>query len=265
MDKTSLIDFPLDLEGLGAFILKGSLKTFSTEALHYHSCHQLLRISSGITLLVDEEKKQPLFSNMTALIPAGVAHRSLVMGEAVHYKSIYLDRPLLKREENRVVIFDMSDLGVALFDRIEGDQTDEGLNQQCLNLLLKLVEKELSCLSSLTRIPLPHNRENKKIISFMEDNFYKRLSLSDFTTVLNFSERHISRIFKEDLGISIFEYLKLYRIFRASLMLCETGYNQSITEMAFSCGYDSLSSFYKDFKAIFSFTPKQFRERGKLI
>lgn len=260
MDKIDLIDIPVDMEDLKIFILEGSLKEYSTEELHSHSCHQILRISTGITLLVDKERKQPLFSNMTAFIPAGVPHRSIVMGETVKYKSIYLNRNLVKSEENRIVIFDMSDLGVALYERIEVGGGDKDLNFQCLDLFLKLFGTEIFCQSSLIRIPLPNNSETEKIISYIEENFNKKLKLSDFTNVLNYSERHISRIFKEDLRVSLFEYLRLYRIFRASLLLCESKSIKHITEIAFSCGYESLSSFYKDFKNLFSTTPKQFRE-----
>ena len=259
MDNIKLIDVPIDTKDFSTFILEGSLKEYSTEKLHYHSCHQLLRIRSGITLLVDKERKQPLFSNMTAFIPAGVPHRSIVMGEAVKYKSIYLNKTLINSDENRVVIFDMSNLGVALYERIDINRGNKVLNKQFLDLLLNLLLSEMSFKSPLTRIPLPNNSENIKIISYIEDNFNKKLRLSDFATVLNYSVRHISRIFKEDLKISLFEYLRIYRIFRASLLLCESN-NLHITEIAFSCGYDSLSSFYKDFKDVFSITPKQFRE-----
>jgi AraC-like DNA-binding protein len=262
MDNINLIDIPIDIHTSNTFILEGSFNKYSTEKLHYHSCHQLLRISSGITLLVDGERKQPLFSNMTAFIPAGVPHRSIVMGESIKYKSIYLNQTFLKSEEEKVIIFDMSDLGVALYQRVGLDCDEEDLHLQCLDLLLRLLKKEFLCKSSLTRIPIANNPENKKIISYMEENFNDKIKLSDFSNVLNYSIRHISRIFKEDLKVSLFEYLRLYRIFRASILLCDSNSNISITEMAFSCGYDSLSSFYKDFKGIFTITPKQFRERS---
>ena len=264
MDKSGkFIEIPVKSQTLPAFILEGTLKEYSTENLHYHSCHQLLRISTGITLLVEENKKQPLFSNMTAFIPAGLPHRSVVMGEAVHYKSIYLDGALFNPHLNDIHIFDMSELGIALFDRIDSrtiqrNDTDS-LNNQCLNLLLKLMETEINASSHITRIPVPGNPENIKITAYIEKHFHKKLKLSDFTEVLHYSERHISRIFKEDLNVSIFEYLKLYRIFKSALMLCEKETSKTITEIAFSCGYDSLSSFYKDFKDIFSMTPKRFK------
>ncbi len=263
MDKTGkFIEIPVKSDNNPSFILEGTLQEFSTKDLHYHSCHQFLRISTGITLLVEENKKQPLFSNMTAFIPAGLPHRSIVMGEEVNYKSLYLDDNLIRISINEIVIFDMSELGVALFDRVEISQNPDTIDSMCLDLLLKLIEKEIDLKSPLTRIPIPEKPENKKITNYIEKNFNKKLTLSEFTNVLHYSERHISRMFKEDLNVSIFEYLKLYRIFMASLKLCMIS-SETITDIAYSCGYDSLSSFYKDFRAIFAITPKVFKQNMK--
>ncbi|MCP3926291.1 MAG: helix-turn-helix transcriptional regulator [Desulfobacterales bacterium] len=260
--KDKFVELAVKSELNPAFILEGALKEYSTEALHYHSCHQFLKITTGITLLVEENKKQPLFSNMTAFIPASILHRSTVMGGKVNYKSLYLDENLFNTEVNEIVIFDMSTLGVALFDRIDISQKIDSISSKCLDLFLELIEEEIHLKSNLTRIPIPENHENKKITDYIESNFDKKLTLSEFTDVLHYSERHISRIFKEDLKISIFEYLKLYRIFKASLKLCENS-SETITDIAFSCGYESLSSFYKDFREIFSLTPKVFKQNMK--
>ena len=267
MDKlVKLIEIPVKPNLTPAFILEGTLKEYSTEDLHYHSCHQFLRISTGITLLVEENEKQPLFSNMTAFIPAGLPHRSSVMGEAISYKSIYLDDTLFNIGLNEIIIFDMSELGVALFNRIDTPQhKTNDINRHCLNLFLKLMEKEIHFKSHLTRIPVPQNPDNKKITEYIEDHFDKKIKLSEFTNVLHYSDRHISRIFKEDLKVSIFEYLKLYRIFRSALKLSENNSSETITSIALSCGYDSLSSFYRDFREIFLLTPKIFKQKNRRI
>lgn len=272
MDKMSqLIEIPLISDTTSAFTLEGTFDDYSTEDLHHHSCHQILKISTGITLLVEEHLKQPLFSNMTAFIPAGLSHRSTALGENIRYKSIYIGKSLFDKDIKDIVIFDMSNLGVALFDKITGCMTindknsdAEDLNTQCLNLLLKLMETEIDQRSHLTRIPIPKRSDNLKIAQYIADNFDNKLKLSDFTDVLHYSERHLSRIFKKDLNITIFEYLKLYRIFQSSLMLCNNEKQKTVTEIALASGYDSLSSFYKDFKDIFSMTPKAFNERNGL-
>ena len=267
MDKKGQrLDMPLDSTRPFVFILEGEMAHFSTEALHYHSCHQILRIRSGITLLVDAHWKQPLFSNMTAFIPSGFPHRSVIVGEPVQYKSIYLQESLFPQSIENIVIFDMSDLGVALFERIghfidTGEADPEDVGHQCLRLLLKLMETEIRNRSSLTRIPVPLNPDNRKITDYIAKNFGDKIKLSDFTAVLYYSERHLSRIFKDDLKITVFEYLKLYRIFQASLLLSDGRSSKTVTEIAMACGYNSLSSFFKDFKDIFAMTPKAFCEK----
>lgn len=265
--KATIIDIPVKRGTSASFILSGELENHSTEELHYHSCHQILRIDSGISLLVEENKKQPLFSNMTAFIPAGLTHRSVVLSESVTYKSIYIDDSLFDLGVQEIVIFDMSKLAMALFDRIESlylpDDDTTGFDSQCLDLLLKLMETEIDNASHFAGIPVPQKSENLKITSFIEKNYQEKINLSDFTKVMFYSKRHISRLFKDDMGISIFDYLKLYRIFQASLILRCKGENLSITEIAYECGYNSLSSFYSDFKDIFAMTPREFRSKNR--
>jgi AraC-like DNA-binding protein len=54
------------------------------------------------------------------------------------------------------------------------------------------------------------------------------------------------------------EYLNTYRIERASGMLLNSG--KSVTDIAFSCGFNDLSYFIKTFKSIKGITPAKFRK-----
>lgn len=142
------------------FTLEGEFNKFSTKSLHTHDCHQLLRIRSGTSLLEEQTLQQPLFSNYTAVIPAGVPHRSLVLEGPVHYKSIYLDQHVLPSPGKAIRIFDMSPLGTALFDRIElgmgGGEPNE-FHLKCLDLLLTIVTREMVFSADITRIPRQHS------------------------------------------------------------------------------------------------------------
>jgi len=244
------------------FTLEGSFETASTRQQHTHDCHQLLRIRSGTSLLEEAAWQQPLFSNMTAFIPRGIPHRSLVLGGPVHYKSIYLDKDLWPVSGNSIRIFNMSPLGTALFDRIALDRAHEknrDFHLKCLDLLLTLLDREMTCLSGITRIPLPRDKKNSKLTAFIKNHYREKLTLEDFSRAVHYSPRHLSRRFKADLGLSLFEYLRLYRIFRAAVRLSTS--KDPVTRIAFSVGYDTLSSFYKDFKGLFTVSPAVFRKR----
>ena len=62
-----------------------------------------------------------------------------------------------------------------------------------------------------------------------------------------------------EMKITLFEYVRLYRILMASLALCEPG--KAITQIGLDCGYASLSSFYRDFNMVYGVPPKFFREK----
>jgi len=85
------------------------------------------------------------------------------------------------------------------------------------------------------------------------------LKYKDFVSIASYSPRHISRLFQEDLGISVFEYLKLFRILIASIELDKK--DKKIIDIALDSGYNSLSSFYTDFKSHYLMTPNEFRQK----
>lgn len=241
--------------------LSGRMKTQSTKEYHTHSFHQILTIKNGVSLLVDEVQKQPLFGTMTAFIPAQLPHRSIVIGDSVEYKSVYLSPSLIAPLKPEILIFTISALGDSLLDRIDLQLPTDisiGLNRECLELLLKLLPMDMAQPAHLVRLPESSQSLTRDVIAFIETHYTRRLTMSDLAIAFPYSMRHLSRRFKADLSITIFEYLRLYRILMASIKLCDR--NQTITDIAFSCGYESLSSFYRDFNLIYAVPPKSFRD-----
>lgn len=254
------IDIPL--AGRLALTLSGRLETYSTRRMHVHAHHQLLRIQNGVSLLEDRSTRQPLFGSMAALIPAELPHRSTVIGDSVAYKSLYFAPELFDSEIAGIVIFIMSSLGAALFDRIavrRGSDLQAGLNRECLGLLMKILHEDIVRPVELARLPQPNHPQCRRVVEFIERNYARRLGMSDFTAAFPYSGRHLSRLFKADVRIGIFDYLRIYRILTASVELSVSP--RTITEIAYDCGYESISSFYRDFDLFFAVAPKAFRHR----
>ena len=68
----------------------------------------------------------------------------------------------------------------------------------------------------------------------------------------------LSRLIKKRTGKSFVDFLNDYRIGFASRWLTET--NQTIAEIAVSCGFCNLSNFNRIFKKNKGCTPSQYRE-----
>jgi AraC-like DNA-binding protein len=247
--------------GMQVRTLAGTMQSSSTEGLHTHDHHQVLRINSGVTLLVDAHRRQPMFGALTAFIPADFAHRSVVLGSPVNYKSVYLAKELVSESVKEIRLFFISPLGAALFDRIQiirPKDLGRNLNRECLDLLLKLLPAEMEGQAALVRLPEPRSRLARKLVRIVEQRYGDPLSMADFERALPYSGRHLARLFKEEMKMTLFAYLRLYRILAASLALHET--DGSITQIGMDCGYGSLSSFYRDFKTVYGVAPKSFRK-----
>jgi AraC-like DNA-binding protein len=260
--KNGFAKINLTTVGMDVRTLAGTMAEYSTEDLHTHGHHQVLRINSGVALLVDEDRRQPMFGALTAFIPADLAHRSVVWGGAVNYKSIYLARELLPYCREEITLFFISPLGAALFDRIQiwgAQDLAQNLNRECLDLLLKLLPKEMEAQADLVRLPEPTTTLARKVVRFVEKRCAWPLSMDDFSKAFPYSGRHLARLFKEEMGITLFEYVRLYRILMASLALGDP--DKAITQIGLDCGYASLSSFYRDFHLVYGVAPKFFREK----
>lgn len=243
-----------------AMTMSGKLTDYSTESVHTHPIHQILMIRDGVSLLVEEERKQPLYGNMCAFLPAGCPHRTVVIGECVMYQSLYIAEEMIDLAISGITIFNLSKLGIALFNRISSDKSQDfsqGIMKDILDVLIKVLTEDISAGEYNYILPQPVSDGCVKLTAYIEKNYMNKISMTDFKSVLPYSERHISRLFTSEMKITLFEYLRIYRMFMASLMLHDT---HSVLEISLECGYDSLSSFYSDFSRYFSLTPGEFRK-----
>jgi len=83
------------------------------------------------------------------------------------------------------------------------------------------------------------------------------LGVGDVARQLGVSEGHLSRTFHHATGLRFVEYVARYRAERARTLLKET--DQSVTEIAFASGFQSLSQFNRIFRAHFGQPPRKTR------
>jgi len=96
----------------------------------------------------------------------------------------------------------------------------------------------------------------KDTIELIEENLYQEYSLEMLSSDLHYSKYHLSRVFNTSIGLSIPMYLKLRRMSEAALLLSENEYQ--VSDIAFKCGYNSVSYFIKGFKETFGVTPNEY-------
>lgn len=95
---------------------------------------------------------------------------------------------------------------------------------------------------------------------FMSEHYAELVTAADIAAAAGFSPNYLSRKFRDAAGIGIHQYLTLIRMQHAALELVST--RDSVTKIAFRCGF-SDSSYFKDaFKKIYGVSPREYRKTG---
>ena len=93
--------------------------------------------------------------------------------------------------------------------------------------------------------------------NYIHENFSMPLSVESVAKKFFFSANYFSRIFRKEIGVGFNAYLNCYRVDKAREMLEET--ELSVGEIAFICGFGSISQFNRVFKSVAGISPRTFR------
>ena len=99
------------------------------------------------------------------------------------------------------------------------------------------------------------------VYKYVQQNFKDNISLATIANISSLTPQSFCRLFKKRTGKSFVEYLNEARISAACKYLLDTDW--SISEVAYHCGYKTVSNFNKLFKTITGLSPKMYRESAK--
>lgn len=89
-------------------------------------------------------------------------------------------------------------------------------------------------------------------IQYIENNITEKLTAECIAHEMGYSVYHFLRIFKEQTGISLMEYVKDRKLFSAA---SEIVYGRKIIDIAVEYGYETHSGFTKAFRKKYGFSP----------
>lgn len=97
-----------------------------------------------------------------------------------------------------------------------------------------------------------------RVLGYIEQHVEEELSLDSLAGTFFVSKYHIAHMFKDNLGISVHQY-----ILKKRLDLCRTAIlgGENITDAHLRCGFQDYSSFYRAFKKEYGLSPREFRDQ----
>ncbi|WP_438445312.1 AraC family transcriptional regulator [Gorillibacterium sp. sgz5001074] len=109
--------------------------------------------------------------------------------------------------------------------------------------------------------PTGGDRDRKKlaegVLGYLTENYREAVHSSDLCRRFHLSRSYLHRIFKQETGVSIHEFLIAYRVNKAKELLKSTA--DPLAEIAAAAGFQDLSHFCHMFKRLSGMTPGQYR------
>jgi len=147
------------------------------------------------------------------------------------------------------------DLAIALIRRAHGPD----LSQQVSDWFIRTQERDAAGAqrASVAERYRVHHKGLIAALTAMQANISNPLSRDEVAAIAGVSVRHIERLFRTRLGMSLREHEMTLRLQLAMRLLRETGLSR--TEIAVACGFISVSHFSRAFIKQFALSPSQVR------
>lgn len=131
----------------------------------------------------------------------------------------------------------------------------------CLGLLLELLHQ--SYCDSLNANIVWYDTKDKhiwvtKILKEIHSHYAEKIRVQSLADLVKINKNTVQKEFRAITGLSVNEYIIMYRLRCASLLLATN--ELKICEIAARCGYTDVAFFCTQFKERFSMTPTEYRK-----
>lgn len=103
-------------------------------------------------------------------------------------------------------------------------------------------------------------RYSEKIMSFIEEHYHEEVNLDQLAEEIHLSKSYVSRIFHQETGGRLVDYLTARRIKQACRLLGTT--DLPVEQIGIAVGFPNASYFNQLFKKVLGTTPLKYRKRN---
>jgi AraC-like DNA-binding protein len=181
-------------------------------------------------------------------------------GEEV--KDLRITDPLITRSKNKVTYIKLDKLVRELMiENGEKAAAFEFASRILVERIFLTIIREMKWEKAGDESKKIRKKRLHETIRYIQENYYRPISLARAAREANFSEYYFARYFKETIGSTFKEYLENIRIEKAKRFLRNT--EASVTEIAISNGFNSINSFERAFKKKTGETPLAYRRKQR--
>ena len=237
---------------------------------HYHDLCEIYYMVSGECIYYINDAPYEVSEGDVVFIPEGVIHKTYY-GKREHERlliecsSDYIPEQLKEALSRTVHI--PSHLGYSedfyeLLIKIEAEEREHkdfytDVRGALTSLLFYSIARANSTVEEDSERP-----SIKRIVSYIKQNYSSQITLASVATNNFISPEHLSRSFKQKMGKGFNEFLSEVRLEEAKKLL-ESNDKLSISEIAYSCGFNDSNYFSDKFKKAYGIPPLRYRKGTK--
>lgn len=221
---------------------------------HDHPFGQLVHAESGVMRVVSARGTWIVPPQRAVWIPMGIDHE-VVMVTSVKMRTVYVVREALPEAPTESCVVAVSPLLRELILealRLPRPYPLGGAEERLFQVLLDALRfRDVLPL----HLPAPTSPHSGAIAEALHDDPADGRTLAGWAKATGWSSRTLARAFRDETGLTFGAWRAQLRLLRALELL---GMGKSVTNVAMSLGYDSVSAFVSRFRRHLGTTPARY-------
>jgi AraC-like DNA-binding protein len=252
-----------------------------TSPVQTHTSGHLVYAATGVLAVHTERGTSIVPANRVAWTPAGFTHQHSAHGDT-DMRIVFLAPALARHLPGRPAVFLASDLarevllaltGSRNYDDVDDPSSDTasdtagdaaadgapGYSRSARSRLVRVLVDELrEANEQALHLPEPRDDRLQALARLLYENPADNSSLAELGTTVGASTRTLSRLFRDELGMTFYEWRTQLRVYHALVLLAD---GHDTTHTAYACGWANPSGFIAAFTNLVGTTPGRYRFR----
>ncbi|WP_054023560.1 AraC family transcriptional regulator [Bacillus sp. FJAT-28004] len=244
-------------QGSGQIVVNRKLYPIQSGTFLYFQPYQLHHIQ------VDVQPDAPYERTIITLEPSIFEHYFASFPHLnVYFQHLWkneVEEQVLQHIDNMSFISQLFQHHDTVFSKYQHHAKEQNFALLLLQLFEYLYAKGLGDPIENGLKPQRQLRYSEKIMNWLEGHYSEGISLDKLADHTHISKYYVSRIFKQETGSTLMEYILARRIRQACLLLNTS--NKGIEQISIEVGMNNFSYFCQAFKKLVGMTPMEYRKK----
>ncbi|QDP95842.1 helix-turn-helix transcriptional regulator [Microlunatus elymi] len=232
--------------------------------LQAHERGHLVYAATGVLAVHTERGTSIVPANRVAWTPGGFSHSHRAHGDT-DMRIVFLTPSMARLVGDRPAVFQASGLAREVLLALTGpgnyDETAPRYGAAARARLVRVLVDELrEARERPLQLPEPRDDRLRAVARMLYETPADSAPLPELGKRIGASSRTLSRLFRDEFGMSFYQWRTQLRIYHAFVLLAD---GHDTTQTAYACGWANPSAFIAAFRKVIGTTPGRYRAGGR--